>query len=269
MIKNDRSNLTGDQRAEIVRRGNIRLHTDVALQLFESDGAGGPWTPVRSTVQFLHSGKGDQYDARSGITATEDVVESLTTLENAGFPSRQSHFCVTGLGFDFSKPFDATVTGTGANRTSTLDGPDAELVEDLGAQLIRACLFGADVRYVLDDECTQLLGPMDQFPSGLGLYDAADLPTLGVPMESSARQSLRDHAIILPMADPKNRDRNVIRVTFSGLRTVPIDPDLAVPAVAERIALPIRLSLEGFYCNANGEPIDEYEGQIAQPGMAA
>lgn len=256
-----RSTLSDEQRNEFVRRGNIRLHQDIGLQLFASDGSNGPWTGVRSVVEFLHSGRGDNFNALSGITAGT-VDETLCTLEQYGCPSRFAHFCVTGLGFEFGKPFTATETGSGANQTSVLTGAESAFTKNIATQLVRNMLFGASLSYVIDSDCTQLMGPLDQYLSGKGFYGASDLATNGVPMESE-RKPLRDHAIILPPSAPSMSNRNILRITFGNGRTTPVDPDAAVPASNDYIAVPIVLTIDGYYCQANGEPIDEFEAQIA------
>jgi hypothetical protein len=257
-----RPNLSEDLRTELGRRGNIRLQQDIGLQHFASNGSGGAWTARRSVVEFLHAGKSDTYNALSGITATVNVDESLTTLEKHGAPARFSHFCVTGIGFEFGKPFDTTESSNGSTTTGTLTGPESAFTKNIATELIRNMIVAADVRYVLDDECTQLLGPIDQHIAGKGFYGAADLATNGVPMESE-RKSLRDHAIILPPSSEANKDRYILRVTFSNLRTTPIDPDAAVPADTDIVAVPIYLTMDGYYCDAQGRPVDEYEAQVA------
>jgi hypothetical protein len=256
-----RSSLSDEQRNEFVRRGNIRLHQDIGLQHFASDGSGGAWTARRTVVEFLHSGRGDQFNVLSGITATT-VDETLCTLEQYGCPSRFSHFCVTGLGFEFGKPFDTNESSSGASTTGTLTGPQSAFVKNISTEMIRNMLFGASLAYVIDSDCTQLLGPVDQFLSGKGFYGAQDLATNGIPSESE-RKPLRDHAIILPPSAPSNSNRNILRITFGNGRTTPVDPDAAVPAAGDVVAVPILLTLDGFYCKANGEPIDDFEARIA------
>lgn len=268
-IDQSRASISNDLRAELGRRGNVRLHQDIGLQHFASDGSSGPWTARRSVVEFLHAGKSDTYNALSGIVAKTSVDEALTTLEKHGAPARFAHFCVTGIGFEFGKPFDTDEgASSGSTTTGTLTGPESEFTKRIATQLIRNMLVGADVRYVLDDECTQLLGPLDQHLSGKGFYGAADLATNGVPMESE-RKSLRDHAIILPPSAEGNKDRYILRVTFSNLRTTPIDPDAAVPASTDVVAVPIYLTLDGYYCDAQGNPVDDYETRVAGLDAAA
>ncbi len=263
-IDRRRSSLSDELRSELTRRGNIRLHQDIGLQLFssdDSDNSSGPWTGVRSVVEFLHAGRSDNFNALSGITSGP-VDESFCTLEQYGCPSRFTHFCVTGLGFDFGKPFEATESGSGANRTSVLTGAESAFTKNIATQLVRNMLAGASLSYIIDNDCTQLLGPVDQFISGKGFYGASDLATNGVPTESE-RKPLRDHAIILPPSAPTNANRNILRITFGNGRTTPIDPLAAVPTGGDFVAVPILLTLDGFYCNANGTPIDDFEARVA------
>lgn len=261
---------------ELSRIGNLKRQYDVAALIFAVNAGDGTFELQNAKLDFLASGRDEALSAKAGFTASVgNKGPDLTTLEKNGYPSKRFNFVVTGLAIGpASLPYTPhSNTGSGTSTTVHPYGIQALDAQDVAEQLWRNSIRGARLFFVQKNGCERELGLVSEYPPGEGIDGSKVMGSVGVP-EARVRELFRRDAIILPRSIEDNADEAVFRVVFAedsvsddenGIPT-PLDPKYAT-ATGVR-AMHIKLSLEGFYSDEEGNPIDETETQIRDQSMA-
>lgn len=239
-------------------RSNVRQPYDVGVQIFTA--MGDVFTPLRTENQHMLAGESE---TRPLVGCNFTTTFNWSSLLPKGFVSDSFYYAVTGLilaPVNFGKVTAAPVGVNTVMTNSRVDSDGAALGGDKGigfvmqpgqviANMFRATFAGAWAEYQQDGrKCSFVFDSLLSIPGGTGLSDASSpgLPVVGnvallpVPFLLSPRNT--------------NQSQETIKVHFADLNPV---TDLTGVAAAGQYALAYKLSLQGYFCDAQGNPADQ------------
>lgn len=286
------SNAISDMKKdEIARIANLKHQFDTVAMIFRANTTDGTWELQNDVLDFLACGRDENCAANTGFLTSVAKSYDLTSLEKNGYPSKRFGFVVTGLAIGPSslpyKPYgsgntDAAAAAAGysgaTSSTATTVNPygvQKRDVRDISEDLWRNATRGARLLFIQKNGCERELGLVSEYPPAEGIADSKIGGSVGIPA-AGYRESFRHDAIILPRSVEDNADQAKIRMVFKttntgtgavGDKTVaiatPFDPTQAAPsAVTELRVIHAKLTLEGYYVDEAGNPVDDTEAAL-------
>jgi hypothetical protein len=272
---------------DLFEQGQIAYQYAPAVLIFVASG--GVWYQRRDILRWLDAGWDQFFGDESGYLTSQKPGYALTSMQLNGYPGRKLPFVVQSLGLNFDLPFTPTTTadanGAVGAITVATDNPKANKYgarradcQNIAEALFRDALAESYLDYQLNQNCTRRLGLPDFMPSGSGVGDSDTLRTYGYPMPS-ARMVLRREPIVLPKSNSDNALEHLVRLhtvaqNATTGRGTPCDPSFATPVDNQVVAIPVRLTLQGFfgkYTDASETivvPADDYEVAAGAAGIA-
>jgi len=282
------------KRDEISRIGNLKRQWDTVPLTFRANITDNTWELQNDTLDFLACGRDENCASGTGFLTSVAKGYDLTSLEKNGYPSKRFGFVVTGMAIGPAslpyKPYGAAGTAASGydgatSSTSTTVAPTGiqqRDARDITEDLWRNAMRGARVLFVQKNGCERELGLVNEYPPAEGIADSKITGSVGIPAEGY-RAAFRHDAIALPRSVEDNADEALLRIVFGadndggsvsdkshGIST-PFDPSQAAPgAVTELRVIHCKLTLDGYYVDESGNPVDDTEAAIsAQDAVAA
>lgn len=271
---------------EVSRIGNLKRQFDTAALTFRANTTDGTWELQNDTLDFLACGRDENFASGTGFLTTVAKGYGLTSLEKNGYPSKRFGFVVTGMAIGPSSlPYEPSSYSGATSATTTTVAPTGiqqRDARDIAEDLWRNGMSGARVMFVQKNGCERELGLVSEYPPAEGIADSKIAGSVGIPAEGY-RAGFRHDAIVLPRSVEDNADEAILRIVFGadndggsvsdsthGIPT-PFDPSQAAPAaVTELRVIHCKLTLDGYYVDDQGNPVDDVEAAIRDnPTQAA
>jgi len=273
---------------EVSRIANLKRQFDNVAMIFRANITDNVWELQNDVLDFLACGRDENCAANTGFLTSVAKGYDLTSLEKNGYPSKRFGFVVTGLAVGPAslpyKPYGSA--GTAASGYSSANSSTATTVSPTGIQqrdvrdisedLWRNATRGARLLFIQKNGCERELGLVSDYPPAEGIADSKIGGSVGIPA-AGYRESFRHDALVLPRSVEDNADQAKIRMVFKPTNTgtgsvgdktiaiaTPFDPSQAAPgAVTELRVIHCKLTLDGYYIDENGDPVDDTEAAIS------